>query len=97
MIKCEVIEEFTLEKFNELKNLVRANAEKNQNKKLYLKDTFECDKEMADYLTGGNSYKKPYVKNIEIIPVEEKPVEEDLDKEKEEEIKEVKTKKKRKK
>lgn len=70
MIRCEVIEEFTLEKFDELKNLVRAREEKNQNKKLYLKDTFECNKEMADYLTGGNSYKKPYVKIIEIIPEE---------------------------
>ena len=76
MIRCEVIEEFTLEKFDELKNLVRAREEKNQNKKLYLKDTFECDKEMADYLTGNNSYKKPYVKIVEIIPEEEKPVEE---------------------
>ena len=97
MIKCEVIEEFTLEKFDELKNLVRAREDKNQNKKLYLKDTFECDKEMADYLTGGNSYKKPYVKIIEIIPVEEKPVEEDLDNVNEAEMKEVKPKKKRKK
>lgn len=97
MIRCEVIEEFTLEKFDELKNLVRAREEKNQNKKLYLKDTFECDKEMADYLTGGNSYNKPYVKIVEIIPEEEKPVEEDLDKVNEEEFKEVKPKKKRKK
>lgn len=83
MIKCEVIEEFTLEKFNELKNLVRANAEKNQNKKLYLKDTFECDKEMVDYLTGDNDYKKPYVKVIEIIPeevIEDEPKEEIVEK-----------------
>ena len=94
MIKCEVIEEFTLEKFDELKNLVRAREDKNQNKKLYLKDTFECDKEMADYLTGGNSYKKHYLKKSEIIPVEEKTAEEDLDKVYEEEINVVKTRKK---
>lgn len=97
MIKVEVIEEFTLEKFDELKNLVRAKKDKNEKGKLYLKDTFECDKKMADYLTGGNSYNRPYVKIIEIIPKEVKPVEEDLDKVNEEEIKEVKPKKKKKK
>lgn len=83
MIKCEVIEEFTLEKFNELKNLVRANAEKNQDKKLYLKDTFECDKELANYLTGDNDYKKPFVKVIEVIPeevIEDEPKEEIVEK-----------------
>ena len=83
MIKCEVIEEFTLEKFDELKNLVRAREDKNQNKKLYLKDTFECDKEMADYLTGDNLYKKPFVKVIEVIPeevIEDEPKEEIVEK-----------------
>lgn len=83
MIKCEVIEEFTLEKFNELKNLVRANADKNQDKKLYLKDAFECDKELADYLTGDNLYKRPFVKVIEVIPeevIEDEPKEEIVEK-----------------
>lgn len=95
MIKCEVIEEFTLEKFNELKNLVRANAEKNQDKKLYLKDTFECDKEMVDYLTGNNSYKKPYVKVIEVIP-EEILIEKIPAVEEDKEVKIVKPKKRKK-
>ena len=71
MVKCEVIETFTLGKFNELKNIVRAT---NQNKEgwLYMKDTFECNDEMAQYLTGGNDKNKVVVKVLEIIPKEEK-------------------------
>ena len=82
MIKVEVIEEFTLGKFDELKNLVRNNEEKKEKGRLYVKDTFICDKEMADYLTGNNKYSTPYVKIIEIIPeevIEEKPVEEEVE------------------
>ena len=71
MIKCEVIENFTLGKFNELKNIVRAT---NQNKDgwLYVKDTFECDEEMAQYLTGGNDKNKVVAKVLEVIPKETK-------------------------
>ena len=72
MIKVEVIEEFTLEKFNELKNIVR--KDKEEIGRLFIGDTFECDEEMAKYLTGNNDLNKVVVKVIEVIPeVIEKP------------------------
>lgn len=77
MVKVIVLREFTLGKFNELKNLVRHNPDKNEDGRLYEQDEFECDKEMAEYLTGNNAYKQEFVKIIEIIPEEvkeEKPV-----------------------
>lgn len=70
MIKCEVIEEFTLQKFDELKNIVRASKE--ETGRLFVKDTFECTEEMAEYLTGNNALKKTVVKVIEVIPEEKK-------------------------
>lgn len=70
MIKCEVIKEFTLEKFDELKNIQRRSIETKG--KLYVGDTFECDKAMADYLLGDNKDKHVVVKIIEVIPEEEK-------------------------
>jgi hypothetical protein len=66
MIKCEVIKEFTLEKYDELKNIKRKSIEVKG--KLLIGDTFECEKEMADYLMGGNSKNETVVKIIEIIP-----------------------------
>lgn len=73
MIKLQAEKEFNLGKFNELKNLVRADIDKNEEGKLYKDDTFECTEEMARYLTGENDLKIAVVKVIEIIP-EEKPV-----------------------
>jgi hypothetical protein len=70
MIKVEVIEEFTLGEFKEIKNLVRYNSNKNEYGRLYLKDTFECDKNMADYLTKSNKLNRPFVKVIEVISQE---------------------------
>lgn len=76
MIKCEVIEGFTLGRFNELKNLERAGVNKT-NGELFVGDTFECEKDLADYLLGQNAKNKVVVKVIEIIPPKvEKPVEE---------------------
>lgn len=72
MIKVEVIEEFTLQKFKELKNIVRAGKE--EKGRLYVKDVFECDEEMAKYLTGDNPLNKVVVKVIEVIPEEKKVV-----------------------
>ena len=66
MIKCEVIEPFTLERFNELTNIVRANIDTPG--QLNVGDTFNCKKDMADYLLGGNRNNIPYVKIIEVIP-----------------------------
>lgn len=70
MIKVEVIEEFTLGKFNELRNLVRSNPNKKEIGRLYVKDTFECDEEMADYLGGNNAIHRAVIKAIEVIPDE---------------------------
>ena len=73
MIKCETIQEFTLEKFDELQNIKRIS--KNQVGKLFVGDTFECSKEMADYLTGNNKNGDVVVRIIEVKPEikEEKP------------------------
>ena len=66
MIKVEVIERFNLGAFDELKNIKRINLDvKGQ---LFIGDTFECTKEMADYLLGENKLKKSFVKVIEVIP-----------------------------
>lgn len=69
MIKVEVIYEFSLfQRFDELLHLTRKNQEKNERGWLYLGDTFECSKELADYLTGNNKDKLIVVKTIEIKP-----------------------------
>lgn len=70
MIKVEVIEGFTLKNFKLLKNIVRKNADKFG--ELFVGDIFECDEEMAKYLTGGNSLKKVVVKVIEVISTSKK-------------------------
>ena len=69
MIKVEVTEDFTLEKFNELKNIIRKTKE--QEGKLFIGDIFECDKKMADYLTGNNPINRAVVKVIEVISEKE--------------------------
>lgn len=96
MIKCKAIKEFTLKKFNELKNIERAN-DVYVDGKIQVGDIFECNKDMADYLLGDNAKKEVVVEIIEVIPEKEeiKKVEEV----KEEPKKEVKktTKKKSKK
>ena len=66
MIKCEVIKEFTLLRFDELKNIQRKGIDTKG--KLYVGDTFECDKEMAYYLMGDNKDKQVVVKVIEVVP-----------------------------
>ena len=73
MIKVKALREFTYGNFDKIKNLQRNDINKNQDGRLYEKDIFECNKEMATYLTGGCGYE--LVKVIEIIPeeVNEKP------------------------
>lgn len=71
MIKCEVIEQFTLERFDELKNIVRKGQDVKG--KLFYGDIFECDEELANYLMGGNDKGKVVVKIIEVKP-EIKPI-----------------------
>lgn len=70
MIKVRVIEDFHLGKFNELKNIIRANYNKREDGKLYTNDTFECTEEMAEYLMGKNATKRAFVKVIEVVPEE---------------------------
>ena len=72
MIKVKVIEDFHLGKFNELKNIARANYNKREEGKLYVNDTFECTEEMAEYLMGKNATKRAFVKVIEVVPEENK-------------------------
>lgn len=77
MVRVQVIEFFNLseEKWSKLKDIIRGNAENTEKYKLYVGDTFLCDKELADYFLGANDYNKPFVKVIEVIPeVEKKPV-----------------------
>ena len=70
MIKAETTRQFTLEKFNELKNIKRKNVDTPG--QLNVGDIFECTKEMAEYLMGKNGKGETVVKVIEIIPSESK-------------------------
>lgn len=76
VIKVKALQEFTYGNFDKITNLERHDKNKNQHGRLYEKDTFECTKDMATYLTGGCGY--VLVKIIEVIPdkvVEESKVE----------------------
>ena len=68
MIKVKAIEEFTLGKFKELKNIKRADETKNEDGQLHIGDVFECDTEMTDYLLGNNDKNKVVIEIIEVIP-----------------------------
>jgi ABC-type uncharacterized transport system ATPase subunit len=68
MIKAKVIEDFSLSKFNELKNIERANPNKNAEGYLYKNDIFECTKDMAEYLTKTNAKGRAFIEIIEVIP-----------------------------
>ena len=75
MFKCEVIERFTLSKFNELKNVVRKEGRNSERYgELFIGDTFECDENMAKYLTGKNDKNKVVAKIIELKPVQDEMV-----------------------
>lgn len=78
MIKCKVIKDFSLKKFDELKNLERYNKVKKENGQLYENDTFECTKEMAEYLTGNNPVNEVVVEIIEVEPVKEEKKKNDV-------------------
>lgn len=75
MLKVKAIKDFTLGKFDELKNIERANPANNEKGKLYENDIFECDNSMADYLMGQNPVKEVVVEIIEVIPEERASVE----------------------
>ena len=69
MIKVEVIERFTLNDFDKLKNIVRAKTDVKGT--LFVGDTFECDEDMVKYLTGDNSQGKVVVRVIEVEPIKD--------------------------
>ena len=75
MIKCKVVEKFDLKDFDKLKNIKRKSADVKGT--LYVDDEFECDEEMAKYLTGDNALNKVVVKVIEVEP--EKTIEERIE------------------
>ena len=65
-----IIDTFTYKDFDKLKNVKRINGDRNEKGHLYLGDTFECSKSIADYLLGDNNLKKCVIEVIEIIPIE---------------------------
>ena len=67
MIKVRVIEQFTLEDFDKLKNIQRVNLNAKTGT-LYTGDIFECTQTMAEYLTGDNRLNKKVVDIMEVIP-----------------------------
>lgn len=69
MIRVEATDTFTLGRFKEISDSIER-AGKSEPGKVFKDDKFECTKELADYLLGGNKYGKPYVKVIEVIPEE---------------------------
>ena len=84
MVRVKVTESFTLGKFNELKEIVRANPQNAKDGELYKNDIFVCEKEMAEYLLGKNAHKRAFVEVIEVIPevkVEKETVKEAIKKE----------------
>ena len=72
LIKVEVIQQFTLGKFDEITNLKRKRADKPGT--LFVGDIFECTKEMAEYLTGKNEKNRTVVKVLEVIPEEKSEI-----------------------
>ena len=66
MIRVETITQFTLVEFDKITNITRRNADKQG--MLFVGDTFECSKEMAEYLTGKNERGNVVVKVIEVVP-----------------------------
>lgn len=66
MIKVEVIGRFTLEDYKKLKNVKKVTNRKEN--EFDVKDTFECDEKIVDYLTGNNALNKVVVKIIEVEP-----------------------------
>lgn len=67
MVRVEVINEFTLGDFYKIKNTIVRKARSKEGY-LFVGDTFECDEDMLKYLTGANSYKRTFIKVIEVIP-----------------------------
>ena len=74
MVRLEVTEEVDVSRFNEITEVIRRNAQNDTNGHLYVGDIVLCNEEIANYLNGENKNNKSYVKVIEVIPEEKKPV-----------------------
>ena len=98
MIRVEVIKDFDLKAFDELKNIKRTG--KDVKGSLFVGDTFECSQDMVEYLTGNNRLGKVVIKVIEVKPEQPKekcPLQEKVEKLYEDYKKEQPKKKKNKK
>lgn len=80
MIKCEVIENFTLKDFKQLTNVKK--VEKRKENEFCIGDSFECTEKMADYLTGNNALNKKVVQIIEIEQPKKKVIVDSAEKQK---------------
>lgn len=78
MVKLKAKENFSLGRFAEIKNLVRANGTGTEGR-LGKNDIFECEEDLAKYLTNEikNPVNRAVVEVIEVIPkkVVREPVE----------------------
>ena len=68
MIKVEVIKDFTYKDFDNIKDTLKRASGRKEEGKLYVGDTFECSKQVVEYLMGKNEKNEIVVKVIEIIP-----------------------------
>lgn len=66
MIKVQATQDFSFSSMDKIKNLHRAKVDKPNF--IYKNDTFECDKNMYNYLTGKNKGGFIVVKLIEYKP-----------------------------
>ena len=73
MIKVEAIKDFTLGKFNEIKDTIVRKSVSVEGK-IFKGDTFECTQELAEYLSGKNPIGQVVIKIIEVIPEKEPEV-----------------------
>lgn len=64
MIKLQAIKDFTLSRYDEIKNLQPRSIKKVG--KLYNNDIFECSIDLARYLLGENEKKLIVVKILEV-------------------------------
>lgn len=84
MVRLETIEEFTLQDFGKLKDIVRKG--KDTEGRLFVGDTFVCDENMQYYLLGNNALNKTVAKVIEVIPEKKEEPKEEVKEEPEKEM-----------
>ena len=70
MIKLQAIEDFSLQRFDEILEIERYN--KDEKGMIYKNDIFKCNKDLAEYLSGNNPLNRTVVKILEIEPNKEK-------------------------